>query len=91
MLQYFCQQFDNVCVRQQIYLTESLNIILHYGCSNTKILNLCRSKITSFVGSIKSAEGVTSLAAAATSARLRIRLEAPLDLSPLLGKYDALC
>ncbi|XP_018020573.2 uncharacterized protein LOC108676923 [Hyalella azteca] len=49
-----------------------------------------RSKITSFVGSIKSAAGVASLAAAATSARLRIRLEAPLDLSPLLGKYDAL-
>ncbi|XP_018011182.1 uncharacterized protein LOC108668466 [Hyalella azteca] len=50
-----------------------------------------RSKIVHFEGCIESTAGVAALASAAVAtASLLIRIETPLDLSPLLGKYTHL-
>ncbi|XP_018023691.1 uncharacterized protein LOC108679555 isoform X2 [Hyalella azteca] len=49
-----------------------------------------RSKIVRFESGISTAAGVAALSAAAVFAQLLIRLEAPLSLGPLLGKYSFL-
>ncbi|XP_018010503.1 uncharacterized protein LOC108667914 [Hyalella azteca] len=46
-----------------------------------------RCRVTLFHGGIRTAAGVAALAAVAASAGLDIRLETPLDLSALRGKY----
>ncbi|XP_047736360.1 uncharacterized protein LOC125177870, partial [Hyalella azteca] len=53
-------------------------------------LVVSRCRVVLFDGGIRSAAGVTALAAVAASAELLIRLEAPLDLCALRGKYNYL-